>query len=55
MLVSDDDDDQANLLLHDCETIRPPPLVWPGDFSYPSDGGMVAMGVHAACYWSVGG
>jgi len=26
----------------DCETIRPPPLMWPGDVSYPSNGGVVA-------------
>ena len=23
----------------DCETIRPPPLMWPRDVSYPGDGG----------------
>ena len=39
----------------DCEMIRPPPLMWPGDGSYPSDGGVVSVGVHVACYWSVGG
>ena len=31
----------------DCEMTRPPHLMLPGDVSYPSDGGMVAVGVHA--------
>ena len=25
----------------DCEMIRPPPMMWPGDGSYPSEGGVV--------------
>jgi len=25
----------------DCEMIRPPPLMWSGDGSYPGDGGVV--------------
>ena len=37
----------------DCETSRSLPLKWPGDCSYPSDGRVVSVGVHAACYWSV--
>ena len=41
--------------LDDCEMIRPPPLMWPGDGSYPSDGGVVSVGVHVTCNWSLGG
>ena len=47
--------DERNMYRNDCEMIRPPPLMWPGDGSYPSEGGVVSVGVHVACYWSGGG
>ena len=33
-----------------CEMIRSPLLMWSGDSLYPSEGGVVSVVVHVACY-----